>query len=297
MFDYSLTAKVHAGFQNLLYSPIYDYVAQTLQKLTISELIFTGMSMGGAIAPLCAARVLKLGKINTKAVPIWCLTYAAPKYGDMHLNNAINHIFGGKRYFRFVSPPDIFTDLPCIFTHTNSGAGIWTASFREDWLYSKAATSGFTYNHITDLRHQNKLGHGYYLGIWFNWGRLQSMKTAENKMFRPETKPRVLHKSCLRTQCHQLALRTNPFPQAELCLFAPCGVAIIVHYTHTKLSFLDMINTLSHLRKLKINKLIIWIAKNQQHYEYDSLKSRLQKKYEVQVHVVYNLHNLQRFLY
>jgi hypothetical protein len=128
-----------------------------------------GMSLGGGLAPLS---VPILRSELPRSVPLHCITFGAPRFGNEAMNKAVMRRLDS--YMRFVAPYDLIPHLPPTLTHHGSGTEVSSIHRKvlqfDDWLYSGARSSGLSPAHIAYMRAQNQYGHGYYLGVWFHWG-------------------------------------------------------------------------------------------------------------------------------
>jgi pimeloyl-ACP methyl ester carboxylesterase len=98
-------ARVHAGFLEALDS-IGDEIYRVLKDPKLTEVAFTGHSLGGAIATLAALRAEREG-IKVSSV----YTFGSPRVGNQKFALAYNQLLGD-RTFRIVNEGDLVSLLP-----------------------------------------------------------------------------------------------------------------------------------------------------------------------------------------
>ena len=120
--EHGLPGNAHIGFSKALVSCFDNMIAEittTLsaipgkksiqQQLQEKEIVFTGHSLGGALATLAAGR---FSKTYHESVPplkraLRVITFSAPKIGDLRLCESIESLIGKFNILRFVNTWDI----------------------------------------------------------------------------------------------------------------------------------------------------------------------------------------------
>lgn len=99
--------SVHQGFLdalNLVYDPIINQLSQWYNG---EKILFTGHSLGGALATLCASKIVHELKMQDFKV----ITFGCPRTGDKLFMEKYNELFLDKS-IRVINDEDIVTKLP-----------------------------------------------------------------------------------------------------------------------------------------------------------------------------------------
>ena len=96
----SLRAKVHKGF-GLLYERLRPAVLRRILADRPARVVFTGHSLGGALATIAAADVAEA----SPGMSVWCYTFGSPPVGDQLFVSHFNRSVAASA--RFVNPFDI----------------------------------------------------------------------------------------------------------------------------------------------------------------------------------------------
>lgn len=103
-FNKELDCYVHNGFNNILKN-IIDEVRLIIDVKNKKNIVFTGHSLGAAIAKLCC---FYLNKVNTKNYK--CITFACPLVGDQTFGDQFN--INVKNSLNFICQNDFVTNIP-----------------------------------------------------------------------------------------------------------------------------------------------------------------------------------------
>jgi hypothetical protein len=181
-------ASVHHGFDRFMQRPIMRRslgVGLDMCGSSTVSVQLLGMSLGGALAPLSAAMWRKAldrkwpcnialdsagqgqGQGQGRRPKLECVTFGAPLFCNEALGSYICKRLD--RYTRINAQRDVVPRVPFLFETCGSVTTVCDGSFEADWLYAGARSSGLAYEHLCNLRRLNTVGHGYYLGVWFNW--------------------------------------------------------------------------------------------------------------------------------
>jgi len=96
------------GFYDIWNAGMKDDLSATIKQFPDYELWVTGHSLGGSMASLCAAAVVKMGLISADKVKL--MTFGQPRTGD--LNFAIGHDAILKYNYRVVHAHDLVPHIP-----------------------------------------------------------------------------------------------------------------------------------------------------------------------------------------
>jgi Lipase (class 3) len=134
----------HSGFYNYLFGrksgtsllkektrfeEMYDALRPILRANPGYKLYLTGHSLGGALA-IITALYLSAAQSSTLPKPVTCISFGAPRVGDIHFMRAVRQLEESRRlrYLRIIHDNDAITSVPVWQYHH---AGIQLRLFRK----------------------------------------------------------------------------------------------------------------------------------------------------------------------
>jgi hypothetical protein len=106
--------EVHIGFEKIYIESketIQSNLNQLIQKYPTANIVFTGHSLGGAIANLAA---YDFSRINERKYDdkLSIYSYGQPRVGNAEWNESFSQLSFSKRYYRIIQKGDPVTQLP-----------------------------------------------------------------------------------------------------------------------------------------------------------------------------------------
>ena len=98
--------RVHAGFL-AQYTSGRTTIVDTVEYLNSPKVVFTGHSLGGALATLCA---LDVEQNSSGDVETYCVTFGSPRVGGRHFANLFDAVIDNS--YRFVDVNDPIPRVP-----------------------------------------------------------------------------------------------------------------------------------------------------------------------------------------
>jgi hypothetical protein len=161
------SAAIHGGFNtiaNYLYQQTEIALVNSMRQFPNYQVVFTGHSLGGAIAELMAFKLAKAGVIRYENINVY--TYAQPKVGNSAFASYVNS--QPWTYMRITSFGDPVPTLPpSILGFEHNEYNTFINSNGQTIMCTSAESDP---NCITPPIYTNANAHGYFWGIKINPG-------------------------------------------------------------------------------------------------------------------------------